>query len=143
MIFVFPITIPASTPVYAPVIQPLQLAAGKISLVMIQFPSGVNALAHITLSDGLHQLFPTNQDGDFATGAETVIWDEDEDFDLIPYTLTATAWNDDATYAHTLTVRIVIQKISKPADLTAEMAKLLAQGTPGHEGPATYPVTNP
>ncbi len=143
MIFVYPVLVPANTPEYAPVVQQLGLAAGTISLVMLQFPSGVNALAHITLSNGLHQLFPTNQDGDFATGAETIVWDESEDLTQPPFGLTAIAWNEDTVYDHTITVRIVMQPLQEVIDTTGEIAKLLSQGSPGSEGPATYPTVNP
>ena len=130
MIFVQPVTIPANTPATAPLVTTMNLAAGRITLMAIQFPSGVNALAHVQVWRGLHQLFPTNQDGDFATGAETIVWDEDETIDQPPLSLTIYAWNADTVYSHTITVRAAMSPLAAPPDLAQQVALLLAPGTP-------------
>jgi hypothetical protein len=125
VIFVFPITIPPSTPQANPVITSLQLTAGTITDVEIQVPSGVVALAHIQLRVGLHQLFPSNPEADFATSNETIDWTEDIAMDQPPYQMTAWAWNADTTFPHTLTVRVVMQPPAAGASLAAEVASLL------------------
>ena len=130
MIFNFAIPTPANTPATAPLVTPLQLAAGKISRVEVQYPLGVSALAHLTLSLGLWQIFPTNQSGSFATSNETLGWDEDYDLDQPPWQLTATTWNLDPNWQHTLTVRITMTETDTDAAvLAAEIEKILTEAT--------------
>ncbi|MDE2469233.1 MAG: hypothetical protein KGL35_10950 [Bradyrhizobium sp.] len=131
MIFVFPVTIPANTPQTAPVVQQLQLTAGKITRLNVQFPSGVVALAHVQLSVGLHQLYPTNPDADFATSNETITWDEDLDLDTGSNVLTVTGWNTDTVYQHTITIRVMMELHETVTDLAAEIAQLLLPHTTG------------
>ena len=76
MIFVTNIKTPANTPQTNPIITPIDIISGTITLVSIQFPPGVNALAHLKLLWGLYQIFPSNEQGDFSTGGETITWDE-------------------------------------------------------------------
>lgn len=102
--------------------------AGKITHVDIQFPSGVNALAHIAIAGGLHQAFPTNPDGNFASGNETISWDEDFDLLTGPLSLDAYTWNDDTTYDHTITVRVVMTAASLMANVSSQIKALLAGG---------------
>jgi hypothetical protein len=125
VIFVFPITIPANTPQANPIITPLQLTAGTITDMEIQVPSGVVALAHIQLKAGLYQLFPSNPEASFATSNETIDWTEEIHLDQPPYQLVAWGWNDDTSFAHTLTVRVVMQRTAALNTLAAEVASLL------------------
>jgi hypothetical protein len=125
VIFVFPITIPANTPQTNPIITTLQLTAGTITDMEIQVPSGVVALAHIQLRVGLHQLFPSNPEADFATSNETIDWTEDIAMDQPPYQMTAWGWNTDTSFPHTLTVRVVMQRLATSNTLAAEVASLL------------------
>ena len=143
MIYVQPLDIPANTPASAPLTATMQLSSGTITLVAIQFPSGVNALAHLQIWNGLHQLFPTNQDGDFATGAETIVWDEQEVLELSPFALTLIGWNTDTVYDHTITVRIAMAPLVVTPSPAGEITKLLGTGGTGVEGPLTYPLINP
>jgi hypothetical protein len=108
MIFVTHLVTPANTPKLSPVTTQIPIIAGTITQMFVQFPPGVNALAHLKLLWGLYQLFPSNEQGDFATGGETIVWDEAVDINTEPHQLTAITWNDDDTYDHTITVRIVI-----------------------------------
>jgi len=127
MMYVFPITTPAATPPTAKLKTILPLACGKITRIDIQFPSGLQGYAHLALNRGLHQLFPSNQAGDFASSQETIWWNENYDIDQAPFQLEAFTWNLDNTYPHTITVRIVLEPITITTDLTAELAALLAQ----------------
>jgi len=129
MIFVYAITTPANTPASAPLITTLLLDAGTITRIDLQFPLGVSAVAHIQLSQGLNQVFPTNPDGAFATSNETITWNEDYDLDQPPYRLTATTWNTSSTYSHTITVRIVMTPAAQPgSDLKSQIESLLGVG---------------
>jgi hypothetical protein len=108
MFYDFAITIPANTPKASPVVTELKLTAGVIHRVEIQFPAGCMGLAHIAINDGLHQLLPTNPDGDFASDDYVIPIDEYYPMPGGDYILTARGWNMDDTYPHTLSVRIGI-----------------------------------
>lgn len=127
MIFIAAITTPPSTPSTAQIQTIIPLAQGTITHVDIQFPLGVSALAHLTLNRGLHQLFPTNQSGDFATSNETIGWTEDQDITEAPLQLEAYSWNDDSVNPHTLTVRVVMTPAVPSTDPAAQIALLQSQ----------------
>lgn len=122
MIFVAAIETQPNTPQSDPVITPIDIIFGKITQVMVFFPPGVNALAHIKLLWGLRQIFPSNEEGDFAGGDVLIVWPEDIDVNTEPATITAYTWNDDDTYPHTITVHIVIV----PAIASPDVASVIA-----------------
>jgi hypothetical protein len=129
MIFVFPITTPPNTPATAPLVTTMNLTAGTITKMDIQYPLGVSGLAHIQISYGLNQIFPNNPDGSFATSNETITWEEDFDLTGPPYSLFATTWNLDPNWPHTITVRIVMQAAEYGApDLKTQIEQLLGVG---------------
>jgi hypothetical protein len=124
--FVFGITTPASTSYASRKKTVLPMARGKITRLDLQFPPGVQALAHIVLTRGLHQLFPTNPEGDYASSAETIWWPENEDLAQPPFQLEAYTWNLDTTYPHTITVRITLEPITPATTLWEEVKQLFA-----------------
>ena len=128
MIYVFPITIPANTPETAQLKTILQLPRGKITRMMVQFPSGHVGLTHIGLTRGLHQLYPSNPEARFSSSQETITWDEDYPLDTPPLQLEAYTWNEDETYNHTITVRVVLQEPKREASLLDEVKSLLGLG---------------
>lgn len=125
MIYVFPITIPKNTPQSTPLNTTLELSPGRITQVHVQYPSGVVALAHIQIFHTGFQVFPTNPDGSFATSDETITWDDDVLLDKGVYSLLAVAWNTDASFDHTITVRIIMERLAGNGNLAAEVAELL------------------
>ena len=131
MIYVYPISIPPNTNQYSPLVQDLQLSAGKVTQVQIQYPSGVSGLAHVQLAIGLWQIYPTNPDGSFTTSAETIIWDEDFDIDTGSNILRAICWNDDTVNSHTVTVRVVIQSQGDTSQLADQIAALINANAAG------------
>ena len=99
---------------------------GRIVFCAVQFPSGCSGLAHLTVTRSGFQLFPQNAGQNFASGAETIAWPEDYEFTQPPYTLTLFGWNDDATYPHTVTVRIIMEKVTEQKNVQEEIALLLS-----------------
>jgi hypothetical protein len=128
VIFVFPILTPANTPSSNKLPTSLPLAVGKVTQVSVQFPPGVCGLAAMQISQGLHQLWPTNPEASFGTSEETIIFDEDIDLELGDTTLTAYTWNVDDSYDHTLTVRIVVATLEEQTSWLDEAKKLLGMG---------------
>jgi len=111
MFYAFPITIPANTPETAKLETVLNLSAGNITRVNIEFPAGHVGLTHISINRGLHQLWPTNPDAALSSSNETIAWEEEYVLDDQPYLLHAYAWNEDDTYEHTITVRIELHEL--------------------------------
>jgi len=134
MIFIHNILTPHNTPSDTPLITPIDIIIGTITLVGVQFPPGVNALAHLKLLYGLYQLFPSNEQGDFSTGGETITWDEQIDITAEPLTLTAITWNDDTEYDHTISVRIVMQPAAGGQSVNSVVAAIQAQQVQSQTG---------
>jgi len=104
--YTYPIAVPANTAKADAQETELKLDHGVIHRLSIGFPSGCEGLAHVKLLVGLHQLWPTSSDEDFALDDHNLEWDDYFELKDTPYTLTAVAWNEDETYPHTITVRI-------------------------------------
>jgi hypothetical protein len=134
MIFVTNIKTPANTPQTNPIITPIDIISGTITLVSIQFPPGVNALAHLKLLWGLYQIFPSNEQGDFSTGGETITWDENITIDAEPLQLKAITWNEDTQYDHTISVRIVMQPLAPAQSISNVLAALQPQQVESQQG---------
>ena len=124
MIYVFPITIPANTPATAKLKTILPLSRSRIIGVMVQFPAGHVGLTHLALNIGLHQMFPTNPEAAFSSSGETIDWPEDFTLDKDPCQMEAYAWNDDTTYDHTITVRVVCEALAERTSILDEIKQL-------------------
>jgi len=110
MFYDFAITVPKETTESAPVTEELKLTHGVIHRIEVEFPIGTLALAHCRLLHWEHQAWPTNPPGSFATDGYTIGIDENFELDTAPYTLKAVCWNDDDTYAHTITIRVGVME---------------------------------
>jgi hypothetical protein len=133
VIYVFPITIPANTPETSKLKTPLTLTRGKVTRVMVEFPAGHVGLTHLAINRGLFQLWPVNPETAFKSSNETIIWEEDYNLNTPPFQLEAYAWNEDDTYDHTITVRIVVEPLTIVQDLAGQIAHLLSgqEAAPG------------
>jgi hypothetical protein len=134
MIFVEHALTPKSTLKTNPLITSIHIVLGTITLVSVQFPPGVNALAHCKITWGLYQLFPSNEQGDFATGGETVTWDEQIEINTEPLELKMVTWNEDDTYDHTITARIVMQPSQQQQTVQQVLAALVPSQVQGQQG---------
>lgn len=130
MIFVSAIKTTHLTTKQNPLVTNIPIVQGKITQLLVFFPPGVNALAHIKILYGLQQIFPGNEQGDFAGGAVLISWAEDVDITHDPSQLTAVTWNDDDTYDHTITVHVVMT-VSAPS---ANVADVLATVRAAQQG---------
>lgn len=128
MIFTAAIDIPANTPKDSPVITAIPIMFGTITQVMVFFPPGVNALAHLKLLWGLVQIFPSNEQADFAGGDVLFVWPEDIAIDTEPAQITAVTWNDDDTYDHTITVHLVIAPAQTSNSVQSVLTAVNASG---------------
>ena len=124
MIFVFDITTPHATPQESAVTTLMPVIVGTITKMSVWFPPGANGLAHIKFLAGLFQLFPSNEQSNFSSGGEAIEWDEDIEIDTEPAQLVAITWNDDTTYDHTISVRVVMQPPQQSLTTTQVFAAL-------------------
>jgi len=131
MIFETHLKTPANTSQFSPLITVIPIISGTITEMSIQFPPGVNALAHLKLLWGLYQLFPSNEQGNFSTGGETITWKESIIIPTEPLQLTAITWNEDTVYDHTITVRIVMTPATGGQSVSDVVAQLQAQQAGG------------
>jgi hypothetical protein len=115
MFYEHPLTIPANTPATSPFELEVELDHGRIVGVELQFPRGCVGLVHVQVRRELHQLWPTNVDGDISGEDARIGWVEDHDFTEEPYTLTLRGWNLDDTFQHTVTFRFNLLPLPAPA----------------------------
>lgn len=108
MIYRFAISTPANTNKANRIKTSLPLARGIIHQIEVQFPPGPQALLHLKLNRGLHQIWPTNSETAFSSDNTLISFREH--FEIIdrPFRLEAYTWNDDTAYAHLVIVRIGI-----------------------------------
>jgi hypothetical protein len=115
MFYEFALTIPANTPATSPLEQTVQLSPGTISYVEIQFPRGTVGLVHVRVRRTLHQVWPTNPDGDIAAEGVNVSWSDDYDLSEPPFELTLSGYNLDDSFPHTITFRFQVVAAPTPA----------------------------
>ena len=128
MFYDFSLTIPANTLESAPLERDLQLAPGIIFRVSLLFPPGPHGMVKVKLRRGLHQVWPTDPEGYFASDDEVVDFDEHYPMDDMPYLLTFVGYSPGTTYDHTIAVRVGIlatETVSPFQGLGAGLRRLL------------------
>lgn len=100
----FTLSVPASTLETDPAELTLELVKGIVVGVRVGFPDGCADYLHAAIRLGLHQLWPSNQGGNYAWNDYTYEIQESCVLDEEPYELTLLAWNDDTRNAHQVTV---------------------------------------
>jgi hypothetical protein len=126
--YVFPITVPANTPKTSPVRVSMQLTAGTIVAVGVQFPPGPLGLVHVYVQKGLYQIWPSNTEADFSSDNETIRWAEDIAVSADAALLVGFGYSLDSNYSHTVTVRISLLPAAAGSDLSGQIAALLSGG---------------
>lgn len=120
MFYSFDLTIPASTTEAAAVTQRALLPPGTVRQVDVMIPRGHAGLSHVKVMRGANQVWPTNPDGNFNGDDVVITWPEDYDLDDAPFFFVLRAWNEDDTFAHTVTVRVAMQKFQEPVQRALE-----------------------
>ena len=110
MFYSFDLTIPANTTELAPVEEDVELVAGLVHHVELQFPRGCVGLVHVRVFHALHQLWPANPDGDLSGENALIGWNEEWELEREPLALTLQGWNLDDSYAHTITFRFALRE---------------------------------
>lgn len=108
MDFIYDLTIPAKRTQAVPLEQEVDIGAGVVHFVTIQFPKGCAGLAHGRVRQALTPRWPSNEGADY--NWDNYIHEVKEHF-LIrkgDAPLTLVGWNEDDTFPHTLTFRFSI-----------------------------------
>ena len=104
----FSVTTPANTTKENALETPMQVTEGIITHVWIKHPLGCRGQAHVTISDGLNQIYPTNKDADYH--GDQFPMEFDDAYELTkPAKLHLLTWNDGVVNSHVVDVRITIQ----------------------------------
>ena len=115
MLFRYNISTPANTAASAKKKTILKVTTGIVTQIDIQFPPGPTGLLHLQINDALHQVWPMNPDGDFASHNVNISFREFIPVLTEPYEFQAHTWNTDDTYAHLLIIRIGILPVNVAA----------------------------
>jgi len=98
------LSVPQSTPASAPAELVVDLVPGLVIEVRVGFPDGCADLVHVVILRGIHQVWPTNPDGDYSWNDYIHEFQESYAMDEEPYELKVVAWNEDTRNAHRVTV---------------------------------------
>ena len=98
------LSVPKSTAKAAAVELEVELVVGLIDKVRIGFPDGCADLMHCVIVHGIHQVWPTNPDGNYSWNDYVYEIEESYVMDEEPLMLKVVAWNDDTRNAHQVTV---------------------------------------
>jgi hypothetical protein len=104
----FDITTPANTTYENPLVTKCKLAKGIVTHVRIRGRYGSADQLRCSVWHFGSQLWPTNPDADFKCNQYPEEWGEYYELLESPYELMVKTWNDDDTFAHKLTLSIVI-----------------------------------
>lgn len=100
----FALSIPKLTSKDQPVSLVMDLAAGTIDFIEVEFPLRCAGLAHFYIKDKAWYLVPWNSSFDLY-GDNRIFHVPMHDYPLIaPYILTAFGWNEDDTFSHQISI---------------------------------------
>lgn len=102
----FAVTIPAKQTEAIPYEKELKLTKGVIHRVEVEFPKGCRGYVYLAIDHYKHQLFPSAKDNYFRSDGYTIAFLEHYRLTKAPYVLIARGWAPDASYDHTIPVRI-------------------------------------
>lgn len=106
MVFEYDFTIPANTPASAKVRLDMKLARGIVHQLSISFPAGCRGQVFLAINRALHQVWPTNPDGQFKGEFFPIQGAVYEPLEEPPYTLEAYGWSPGTAFDHTATIRL-------------------------------------
>jgi hypothetical protein len=124
MLYVRQISTPAGTTKDNATTTTIKAWSGVITRIEARFPPGPQFLLHVSVSQGGHQIYPVDDKYDVAGDDETVVADEFTEMRGGWNALSIKTWNDDATYAHQVVVRITVlpREIASPYDALKTIA---------------------
>lgn len=107
-----------------PQITVVKLTHGVIHQLGVYFPPGCANTVKTTIKRGLYQVFPTNPDGVMKGDSVNIQGPEFYAIIKAPYQVEVYTWADDASYDHTITIRIWFLKVWQLMPFSDEMYML-------------------
>lgn len=108
MYFSYSLTIPADTPLSAPEELDVRLCHGVITNVEVEFHPGCRGMVQAYVRHGLHQVWPTNPDGNLAADARAMAWNDYYELTSPPYVVTIGGCSPGASYDHEILFRFEV-----------------------------------
>lgn len=108
MLFEKALTVPAGTPTDAPVEVDLDISAGVITRISVEFNTGPNFLVFAYVRQALHQIWPLNPEGAVKADGQAVTSQEFIPVLEPPHVLTCGAFSPDTIYDHEIYFHIEI-----------------------------------
>jgi len=108
MIYDVDITIPANTTEANAIKTDIKVTFGVVHQFDIVFPAGCAGLVYTRLQDGAHPVVPSTAGMNLSGDGIQITGKEFYEIETAPTVLSVYSWNDDDTYAHTITWRIYI-----------------------------------
>lgn len=102
------LTIPVDTPQTNPAEQEVKLTHGVITHVEVEFPPGCNGMVYAYIRQGLHQVWPTNPDSQFATSGRAIVWNDYIELFTEPYSVVIGGYSPDTRYDHKIIFRFEV-----------------------------------
>lgn len=108
MLFEKALTVPAGTLQTAPVEADIDICAGIITRISVEFNYGPNYLVYAYVRQGLHQVWPLNPEGAVRSDGLAVSSEEFDEAIEAPHILTVGAYSPACTYDHEIYFHIEI-----------------------------------
>lgn len=108
MVFEYTLTVAAGKTEAEPATLDMPIAAGVIHRIEVDGHPGCNGMVYVTINRALHQVFPTNPDGQFRPRGFPKAGTVYEELLQPPFELTAKGWSPDCTYPHDITISLWI-----------------------------------
>ena len=110
MIYEYDLVVPLNTLEASPASVEMKLCHGIVHKLEVTFPPGCHNAVKVVVRRALHQVWPTNPDGQLKANGYTISYPVWYELEEAPYILTAWAWSPGTTYSHTITIRLGIQR---------------------------------
>lgn len=108
MLFEASITLPANTTQANATTEPLKIAHGIITKIMVRPRPGHHGLAHLVILHHEHQIAPSTENMDLHGDDVAIDWEDYYESYQPPYELKLIGWNEDDTYPHTFDVFVAV-----------------------------------
>lgn len=108
MLYIHRLAIPANTAKADMERTDFKLPSGTLTKVEVAFPPGPHGLAHVKIFHDEHQIFPANDDEDYAWDDVTIEWEGEYQLLENWNGLSLRGWNLDDTYEHEVTARFQV-----------------------------------
>ncbi len=108
MFYSYAITVPAGTTEANPVVTRLKLTSGIIHQVDVEFRSGTDFRVGVRINQGLHQVYPTNPDGELKADGRPIIFPDYLKIATGGEDLTVYCYAPTAIYDHVIYIKLGI-----------------------------------